>query len=234
MKKNLIIILSVALTLLAAGCKKVTTEGVTRVTYYPTITLEGPTYVTIDLGSSFTDPGFTATMNDEDISSQVEVTDNIDSSKPGLYTVKYSFTNPDGIPASATRYVVVAPAGDKVTGHYMVQQGTNRVDAEAYYSGYDVLILPYEEKGTIYPGIFNVSDLLGGWYDKRAGYGVNYRAVGIIQVSGSSVSLLAGQIAGWPTYPLSMTGGEWNEATGIMTYTLGFAGMPFYVILKKD
>lgn len=234
MKKNLIIILSIALTLLAVSCKKVTTDGVTRVTYYPTLTLLGPAYVTMDLGSTFSDPGFTAIMNEEDISDQVEITDNIDSSKPGLYTVNYSFVNPDGITASAQRYVIVAPAGDKVTGHYVVQPGTQRVDAAANYSGYDVLILPYEENRTIVPGVYNVSDLLGGWYDKRAGYGVDYRAVGIIQVGGSAVSMLYAQIAGWPSYPLSMTGGKWDEADGVITYTLGFAGMPFYVILKKD
>ena len=87
--------------LLAAGmvsCEK-TTEGLTGITYYPVIEVTGGTQV-IYVGEDYVDPGCTAVMNGEDITDQVTVTDNIDNTAVGIYTVNYSAVNEQGFSAS--------------------------------------------------------------------------------------------------------------------------------------
>ena len=230
MKKYISIILAAVLVLFTAGCKK-ESAGVTRITYYPTITLSGDEYVFVNTGSTFTDPGFEAVMNGEDVSSQVVITTDLDTSTPGLYVISYSLVNSDGISAAAKRYVIVRDATDTVSGWYTCQTGTNRVySGPVPYSGYSVLFYPYAGAANTY----NCTDLLAGWYDQRAGYGSNYACVGRVRVTGGAVTLLAGQVPGWSSYPVSMAGGTYTAATNTMTYTLTFAGMDFYIILKKD
>jgi len=81
MKKILYILM--ALTLVAVSCEK-TTEGLTGITYYPVITLNGD-YGVIYLGETYEDPGCVAIMNGEDVSSQVTVNSNINPNQIGEY-----------------------------------------------------------------------------------------------------------------------------------------------------
>lgn len=230
MKKYISIILAAVLVLFTAGCKK-ESAGVTRITYYPTITLSGDEYVFVNTGSTFTDPGYEAVMNGEDVSSQVDITTNLDTTKPGLYVISYSLVNSDGISASAKRYVIVRDATDAVPGWYTCQTGTTRTAPSAVpFSGYSVLIYPYTGVANAY----YCTDLLAGWYDQRIGYGSNYACVGVVSIVGGAVTLLAGQIPGWPTYPISMSAGAYVAATSTITYTVGFATLSFNIILKKD
>ena len=229
MKKYISIIIAAALAMMLVSCVK-ESAGLTRITYYPTITLTGDEYVFVTTGTTFTDPGYAAVMNGEDVTSQVEVITDLDTSTPGLYTIAYSMVNSDGISAAANRYVIVRDADDTVSGWYTAATGTNRVyNGPIPYSGYKILIYPYGVSG-----IYNVTDLLAGWYDQRAGYGSNYACVGIIRVTGAAVTMLKGVVPGWASYPVSMTGGAYVAATGTISYTLNFAGMDFFIILNKD
>ena len=65
MKKNLILLLSAALLVMATGCEK-TSKGVTKITYYPVITLQGDNPYVVQLGGGFTEPGYSATLDGED------------------------------------------------------------------------------------------------------------------------------------------------------------------------
>ena len=110
MKKNLIFLLSAALMVLATGCEK-TSKGLTRITYYPVITLQGDNPYVVQLGEKYTEPGYTATLNGEDYTDNVQISSNVDSSVPGIYSVTYSATNPDGCSYSTTRDVYVLNPG---------------------------------------------------------------------------------------------------------------------------
>ena len=57
----------------------------------PEITLNGDAEMTVEAGSEFSDPGYTATDNyDGDLTDKVSVTGAVDTSKPGDYEIKYS------------------------------------------------------------------------------------------------------------------------------------------------
>ncbi len=231
MKKNIILILAAALSLIAVSCEK-TSEGVTRITYYPTLTLEGDQYVFMNTGSSFTDPGFTAVMNGEDVSDQVDITSNIDSSKPGMYTVLYSLVNSDGIAATASRYVIVSEAGDDLPGWYTTDPNSYRVTPSSTLrmgGAYQVLIYPSGKSHE-----YVVNDLLGGWYGQRAGYGSNYELVGTVHAEGGELSLVSSYLIGWADAALGFDNGTYGGGTLHWDVVYAYDTWTFSITIVKN
>jgi|GEM_PF-913588 len=73
----------------------------------PVITLNGAASMTIALGSTFTDPGATAS-DDVDEAIAVQASGTVNTAALGSYTVTYSATDAAGNRATATRTVIVA------------------------------------------------------------------------------------------------------------------------------
>lgn len=78
----------------------------------PTITLSGGSNVTLQVGQTFTDPGFTAADGvDGDLSGRVVKEGNVDINTPGTYQIRYTVTDAAGNQSSTiTRNVTVAVA----------------------------------------------------------------------------------------------------------------------------
>jgi hypothetical protein len=79
-------------------------------------------------GSTFTDPGATATSQGQNIN--VTTTGTVNTNQVGLYTLTYTAVNADNFPASATRTVAVLPSaeipGTDISGsYYYVPTGAN-------------------------------------------------------------------------------------------------------------
>jgi hypothetical protein len=110
MKKSILIFYSLV-TLLLVACKKTdihnTDEeiGVSKVTHFAVLTLNGERYTTIAVGSAFTDPGIVAKEGSADI--MYTTTGSVNTNVPGVYILTYSSINKDGFPASITRTVTV-------------------------------------------------------------------------------------------------------------------------------
>ena len=76
----------------------------------PIITLTGGA-VTLDVGDTFTEPGYTATDNvDGDITDQVVVTGTVDTATAGLYVLQYDVTDSSGNPAAQRNRLVTVNA----------------------------------------------------------------------------------------------------------------------------
>jgi prepilin-type N-terminal cleavage/methylation domain-containing protein len=75
----------------------------------PVITLLGGNSITIYVGDAYTDPGATASDDiDGDITSNIQVTSNLNSTIPGTYTITYNVVDSSGNAASpVTREVIV-------------------------------------------------------------------------------------------------------------------------------
>lgn len=112
---NKIKISLLALTLLFSFSCKRKIENVSEVitASYPIITINGAQFVSIPVGGTFVDAGATAvdTVLNENLTA-ISITNDIDASTPGFYTVQYTFKNSNGYMSTGTRFVLVTDVSD--------------------------------------------------------------------------------------------------------------------------
>ena len=89
--------------------------GISKITYYPILTLTGSLYATVASGSSFTDPGVSADAGGASV--PVVTTGTVNTSTAGVYILTYTATNKDGFSASAMRFVVVYSTDNTATAN---------------------------------------------------------------------------------------------------------------------
>ena len=226
MKKNFIYTTLLTLaSFMLASCGDEESLGLSRITYYPTIEIQGANPLLNAKGSQYTEPGYISLLNGEDVTDKVVVTGLPDTNVSGDYTVKYTTVkNEDGFGASASRRVIVADANDPVEGLYWVQPDSYRDRAGTqvkYNSTYPIVILNNGD------GTYSVDDMLGGWYYYRAGYGSSYGMQGIISIDANgAVSLLESIVPGWGDSHSDFTG-SFDASTGTMTLKTVYAEMYF-------
>ena len=79
-----------------------------RVTTPPTLTLKGKSYISLEVGQSYIEPGYSAKdARQMDITSSVAVSGSVNTNAAGTYTIRYSVTDAYGNYASTTRTVRV-------------------------------------------------------------------------------------------------------------------------------
>jgi len=216
MKKYIFIILAATFALMAVSCEK-ESAGVTRITYYPTIELQGDNPVKIAKGSAYSDPGYIAIMDGEDVSDQVTVdASSIDTSTPGIYQAVYSIVNADGISATSVREVfVVDPAGGIANVYY----GRSRnASGTRDYSGCPTVI-----SATSAPNVYLVDDLMAGFYYYYIypGYEPTYdfHWEGNINVDPTTNVVSLVSCGGWYFYdPADTISGSYNPTDGSFTW----------------
>lgn len=220
MKKYSIILIVAALSLLAVSCKK-ESAGQTRITYYASITLSGDNPYVMAVGGTYTEPGFSAEMKGEDVSSQVTVdASSVDASTPGAYKVNYLIVNADGFPATASRDVLVINPGKVNT----VYEG--RAHNASLSRDYTGAIIVVEDAGS---GKYYVNDLLGGYYfyGIYPGYEPTYdfHWEGYFSVNGDNTLKFEGTENDWYFYdPADEAAfvGTYDPATGVLDWNFGF------------
>lgn len=214
-----------------SGCDKDTTAGFTEITYYPTLEVLGEPVVIAPLGKNYVDAGVKAELQGEDVSDQVVVSSNVDSNVGGVYSVSYEITNVDGYKRTASRTVYVADPTPSIisTGMHKVVTGTHRLRAGARtnYSGYSILVLQTA------PGVFYISDFLGGYYDQKVAYGPNYALTGTFKLNAdNTLSLVDSYLIGWGDSMTALAAASVDPATGLISWTAKYAGMDFNVIMN--
>ena len=181
MKKVLNIFFGMLLAALIVSCEK-TTEGLSRITYFPEFTLSGSAESIVAIGSVFTDPGAIAKESGATIPVSVSVTSKInsyngttvDTNTPDVYYIKYSAVNSDGFSGNVFRQVTVSNTGDfvnSIEGVYTSTCVRNGASAAPYNDMKYILI--WKEGSD-----FVISDYIGGYYDIGRGYGYGYAAIG--------------------------------------------------------
>lgn len=79
--------------------------GISKITTYPIITVNGAAYIYVEKGGTYTDPGATAKAGSADVKVVASGLPNVNT--PGVYTESYTATNVDGFSASGTRTIAV-------------------------------------------------------------------------------------------------------------------------------
>ncbi|WP_300506127.1 BT_2262 family domain-containing protein [uncultured Duncaniella sp.] len=228
--KRYISLLAVSLAMVTfTSCDK-DTEGLTDITYYPVVELEGPVYELVTAGQAFTDPGCTATLDGVDVTDQIQVTTalNFSNPAPGYYPIVYSVTNADGFSASATRYVLVADPDEPASGFYTVSTDSYRdYNGITYFGGYPLTVVGDGN------GNYEISDLLGGWYEYRAGYGSAYALQGDVKIDADGVlTLVDSYLIGWGDSANGITDGKFDASAGTITWNVSYTDYPFNFIVN--
>ena len=175
--------LMIAAALAMLGCGDPESEGVSHVTHYAVITLNGDEELFVKRDDAFSEPGGVAIEGDAEIPLDINyigtyfqnVFTTLDTSVPDVYTAVYSAVNKDGFTGTATRTIYVAGQGDLTTnleGLYTATVVRNGVVA-AQYQNMKYVIVSKTGANT-----YQLSDGIGGYYDFGRKYGPDYAALG--------------------------------------------------------
>lgn len=233
MKKNILcgVLLAALGAMATTSCGDPTSEGVTQITYHAKLTINGDAATTVNRGDSYEDAGCTAVMKGEDVTDKVIVKSNVDTSKSGVYTVTYSVTNADGFTASTSRKVYVYDKSNVHEGLFYSTADSYRDynGAQTAYGGnYSVFIMSNED------GSYSISDLFGGWYDQRAGYGSSYAMAGNATIDDEgTVTLLDSYVSGWGDSLVDFEGTFNADSTMYKLTSTYVSDMVFHITLTK-
>ncbi|WP_166669337.1 MULTISPECIES: DUF5011 domain-containing protein [unclassified Flavobacterium] len=125
--KKIFISLMVVSGLLLTSCEE-STDGVSKVTAYANLTMNGDALVVLTQGETYTEAGVEAEANGQVLPVTIDGT--VDTSKPTVYKLRYSAVNSDGFPASLTRTVIVLsnkPSTIDLTGTFFRSGNANNV-----------------------------------------------------------------------------------------------------------
>ena len=204
------------------------TEDLSKVTYFAELNLKGDDFVKLSLGETYTEPGYEATENGEDISERVKVSGSVNSATPGFYNLVYSVANVDGFSVSKTRQVMVVDPDHFASAYQGESQAGTR-----HYTGAPILITENED------GTYLIDDLLRGlqFYGMNPGFEPMYdfHAEAKVKLNDdNTLSLL--EVGNWyfaSQLTLSLTEGKYNPETGVVTMTVDYGGTPLSVTLTK-
>lgn len=212
-----------------SSCSDKETEGTSRITTYAVLELNGDAYETVQLGSSYNDPGCTAKMGDEDVTDKIVTDGAVNTNELGYYDLSYRVINADGFAATASRTVAVVDKANFASPYFAESQYGSR----HFYNA----PIAIEDNGD---GTYTIEDLAGGFYS----YGryPGYDAMGYDFFLDATLSLNADNTINlvecngdnwyWGE-PMTLTSGTYDPATGTVTLVLDFDGTPMYVTLTK-
>ena len=203
---------------------------------YPFITLEGDKTVLVGIGDNYVEPGYSAEVNGEDITNSVIVTSNVDTSKPGFYTVTYSVERPYGLKDLKTRNVWVNNPGHFNNIYW--GECWHSTNSQSHY--YNSPIVIEETDSSEY--LYTINDVLGGFYSygKYPGYILfhcDFFVDALLKLDGASVTMLE-ENEDWYFYDsedlLEMLDGQWNPETGVVTYRMNYHSSGGVVLTPID
>jgi hypothetical protein len=161
----------------------------------PVITLTGAASMTLDLGDTYTEPGFTATDDvDGDITANVVTSGTVNTAQVGTYVISYTVSDAAGNTDTQERTVYVR--ADKLAGLYAVNSVvTGGPGAGTYTFTVNVATTTVSNKLSILN--------FGGWGPAVYGY---------VTVSGSTITIYSQKPSGVPA-------GSEGTALGTGTYS---------------
>ncbi len=230
MKKNILFMTMLAMAgFTLSSCSDKETEGTSRITTYAVLELNGDAYETVQLGSSYNDPGCTAKMGDEDVTDKIVTDGAVNTNKLGYYDLSYRVINADGFAATASRTVAVVDKANFASPYFAESQYGSR----HFYNA----PIAIEDNGD---GTYTIEDLAGGFYSygRYPGYdamGYDFFLDATLSLNAdNTINLVECNGANWYWgEPMTLTSGTYDPATGTVTLVLDFDGTPMYVTLTK-
>lgn len=232
--KKIIYSLFVCLIFAFSSCEDDSTKDTSKVTYFVDLEIFGDAAMVWPKGTPFVEPGFHAVLDGEDVTSDVVVTGSVDvSNAGGIYTLKYAAVNADNFAKELYRTVYIYDTTDSPleSGIYWSATDSYRDDSgtiTVYGGSYQVSVVQIE------PGLFEVSDFLGGYYEYRAGYGSAYAAKGRFRVKAdNTLEFISGHVDGWDEDVAGLIAPIFDPETSTISWGTKYSTFIFYVTLTK-
>ena len=227
MKKNILFLTMLALGGLAlTSCSDDESEGMSRITYYAQLEINGDAYVTTPVGAPFEDPGCMATMAGEDVSDQVQTLGSVDVNRVGFYGLTYSVVNSDGFAATASRTVAVVDKNNFASVYF----GESQFGARHYFNAPIVI----SDNGD---GTYTINDLAGGFYSYGRypgydAYGYDFFLEATLKLNADNTIEVLEQGYWYWEDPIDVIDGSYDPESGTVTLNMDY-GAPFTVVLTK-
>lgn len=122
MKKFHIPTLILMVGLFFGACISDDTANVSIVTTYPVLALNGDEYIISPVGTAYTEAGAVALVGEDEL--PVDIDGSVNENEPGVSTIIYSATNPEGFVRSLERDVVIydpSTDAEDLSGSYVRQ-----------------------------------------------------------------------------------------------------------------
>jgi hypothetical protein len=154
-RSNKLFLLLLLIAPIFFGCDRdMESEGISRIINYPKFDLTGGPYMSIVVGSAYSEPGIKVTEGGAAIPFETDGT--VDPNTVGIYEVVYSAKNSEGYEGTATRTVAVLPnaenPGVDISGKYSNVGGSSANGSNALVSTVTKLA----------PGFYLSSNVWGG------------------------------------------------------------------------
>jgi len=194
-----------------SSCEKEYESYITKVTPAPVMELIGGNPIVLFKGTPYVDPGIIAMqiVGNDTTELTYEIVNDVKVNVPGSYKLFYKVLNSEKVPFYISRRVNIVS-----------------------FTGYDVVELPVgtyngirvnkNKGGTVQlkklaTGVYQISDLLAGYYEQYMGYGPDYGAPGILVIDeDGSIRTELGNTAAWGA--VEGTNFAFDAATKVLTY----------------
>jgi len=113
------------LAIVAISCSDTSTDNVSKVTFYPVMTLNGDRTIVLNQGDTYTELGAVSLAGSDEL--PVTITGTVNTSVPNVYKLTYTSVNVDGFSVTLTRAIVVlstAPSTINLEGAF-IRNGAN-------------------------------------------------------------------------------------------------------------
>ena len=194
-----------------SSCEKEYESHITKVTPAPVMELIGGNPLVLFKGTPYVDPGIIAMqiVGNDTTELTYEILNDVKVDVPGSYKLFYKVLNSENVPFYISRWVNIV----SFTGYDVFEIPTGT---------YDGIRVNKNKGGTVQitklaPGVYQISDLLAGYYEQYAGYGPDYGAPGILVISeDGSIRTELGNTAAWGE--VVGTNFVFDAATKVLTY----------------
>jgi len=218
-------ILLMSLAFFLASCEKDYDSFITTVTPAPVMELIGGNPIVLFKGTPYVEQGIHAIeiVNGDTTELTYEILNEVNVNVPGTYKLQYKVTNSEGYDFYISRKVdIVSFTGYDV---FEIPAGTY-AGIRVGRGGGDV------EINKLAPGVYQISDLLGGYYDQYVGYGPDYAAPGLLVISeDGSIRSELGYTSGFGTDVVG-TNIAFDVANNVMTYKTTLVAYSFSFDVK--
>lgn len=207
-----------------SSCEKDYEDHITKETPAPVMELVGSNPMVLFKGTPYVDPGIHAMeiVGNDTTELEYEVINDVKVDIPGTYRIFYKVVNSENVPFYTSRRVNIV----SFTGYDVFEM------PDGTYDGIRVnrnLGGPVQLK-KLAPGVYQISDLFGGYYEVGVGYGPDYAAPAIL-VIGEDGSIRS-ELGNAPWGEIIGTNFVYNASTKVLTYKVTIISASFSFDVK--